>query len=75
LGFTDQAICNNSEGNADIFDVSSSFLFAQASVSTCGLTIVGTENDTDIEEPVISSDEGAACIEVINNFCAPLSQP
>jgi len=75
VGFTDQAICNNSEGNADIFDVSSSFLFAQAGVSTCGLTIVGTENDTDIEEPVISSDKGAACIEVINNFCATLSQP
>ena len=75
VGFTDQATCNNSEGNPDISDVSSSFLFAQASVSTCGLTIVGTENNTVIEEPVISSDEGAACIVVINNFCATLPQP
>ncbi len=75
VGFTDQASCTNSGGNVDITDFSSSFLFAQASVSTCGLAIIGTGNDTEILEPVISPEEGAACVEAINNLCATLSQP
>jgi len=74
-GFSDQASCTNSGGNVDITDFSSSFLFAQASVSTCGLAIIGTGNDTEILEPVISPVEGAACVEAINNLCATLSQP
>ena len=74
-GFTDQASCTNSGGNVDITDFSSSFLFAQASVSTCGLAIIGTGNDTEILQPVISPEEGAACVEAINNLCATLSQP
>jgi len=75
VGFSDQASCTNSGGNVDITDFSSSFLFAQASESTCGLAIIGTENDTEILEPVISPEEGAACVEAINNLCATLSQP
>lgn len=75
VGFTDQATCTNNEGNVDITDFSSSFLFAQASESTCGLTIFGTGNDTEILESVISPKEGAACVEAINNLCATLSQP
>jgi len=74
VGFTDKATCNIGKDNSDIVDVSSSFLFAQASGSTCGLTIFGTGNDTVIEEPVISPEEGAACIEIINSFCATLPQ-
>jgi len=75
VGFTDQATCTNNEGNVDITDFSSSFLFAQASKSTCGLTIFGTGNDTEILEPVISPGEGTACVEAINNLCATWSQP
>ena len=75
VGFTDQATCTNIEGNVDITDFSSSFLFAQASKSTCGLTIFGTGNDTEILEPVISPGEGTAYVEAINNLCATLSQP
>ena len=75
VGFSDQASCTNSGGNVDITDFSSSFLFAQASESTCGLAIIGKGNDTDILEPEISLEEGTACGEAINNLCATLSQP
>ncbi len=75
VGFTDQATCTNSGGNVDITDFSSSSLFAQASKSTCGLTIFGTGNVTEILESAISPEEGAACVEAINNLCATLSQP
>jgi hypothetical protein len=50
VGFTDQASCTNVGGNVDITDFSSSFLFAQASESICGLDIIGTGNDISIED-------------------------
>lgn len=71
VGFTNQATCNNSETSPEIFEVSSSFLLAQAGETTCRLAIDGTED----LKPEISPEEGTACIEAINNLCVSLSQP
>ncbi len=75
VGFTEQAICNISEGNTEIVDVSSTFLLAQAgaspSFSACRLAI----GDTEIQKLGISLEEGLACNAEIINFCSTLSQP